>query len=68
MTFRVRVIVVLVGRATCLPDGAGTRGRWRTTTVNKLRALTWIGAADLDRLAAAKLHSMQGVNPRGLTP
>jgi hypothetical protein len=35
MTSEVRVIVVLVGRATCLPYGAGTSGNWRTTTVNK---------------------------------
>jgi hypothetical protein len=53
-------IVVLVGRATHVPQAAVTSGIWRSITVNRIGPLSWLTAPDLGDPAAEKLHGMQG--------
>jgi hypothetical protein len=52
-------MVVLAGRATRVPEGAGTGGIQRSITVTPRGLLRWASAPDLDRRHDAKLHGMQ---------
>jgi hypothetical protein len=53
--------VVLVGRATHVPEGAGNSGIQRTVTVNPTGPLSWLSAPDPGDPTFEKLHGMQEV-------
>ena len=54
-------IVVLTGRATRVPQAAGTGGIQRTITVTSRRPVGWAPVPDLVWGRSPKLHGMQGV-------
>jgi hypothetical protein len=58
--------VVLAGRATRVPEGAGTSGMQRTTTVTRRKRSGSAHGSDLGWGRRPKLHGMQGV--RGSNP
>jgi hypothetical protein len=53
--------VVLVGRATRVPQAAGTSAIQRTLTVTSRRPVGWAHAPDLGWGSGPKLHGMQAV-------
>jgi hypothetical protein len=54
-------IVVLAGRATHVPEGAGVSGIQRTVTVTPIEPVDWTRGSDLGWGSRPKLHGMQGV-------
>jgi hypothetical protein len=54
-------VVVLAGRATRVPQAAGTSGIQRTVTVTPKGPLSWEPAPDLGESTGPKLHGMQEV-------
>ena len=55
-------IVVLAGRATRVPQAAGTSGIHRTVTVSTRGLWYWARGSDVGWGRRLKLHGMQGVS------
>jgi hypothetical protein len=58
-------IVALAGRATRVPEGAGTSGIQRAVTVTPRRPLDCMHVSDLGQGTGPKLHGMHEVNSIG---
>jgi hypothetical protein len=56
-------LIVLTGRATCVPQAADTSGIQRTTTVTSRRPVGWAHIPDLRYGRRPKLHGMHGSGP-----